>query len=145
MDIKKYVKSIASIKKSPHSIALGFAVGSFIAIMPTLGTGPLIALVVLLIFTKLNKIALFGSFLIWNPLVMTSVYYLSYKIGNLVFGRAPLIAFEFSISNIIKFFSLKFLVGNTILAILVSVLSYFIIKTIAVNYQKKILTKKNNI
>ncbi len=137
MNIKKYLKSISSIKKSPHSIALGFAVGSFIALLPTLGFGPLIALLVLLVFTKLNKISLFGSFVVWNPLVMTSTYYLSFKIGNLFFGKLPLVDFKFSISNIIQFFSLRFLVGNIVLASLISITCYFIVKAIATNYQKK--------
>jgi len=137
MNLKTYFKKIIVIKKSPHSIALGFAVGTFIAILPTLGFAPLIGLLILLIFTKLNKFSLFGSFIIWNPLVLLPFYYIGYNIGNLFFGKLSTINFEFSLLNAIHFLSLRFLIGMTILASLIAILSYFIVKYIVIKFQNK--------
>ncbi|MBA3064624.1 DUF2062 domain-containing protein, partial [Candidatus Woesearchaeota archaeon] len=65
--IKEHLSEIIRIKTSPHSIALGFAIGTFIAILPTLGFTYLIAIIVMLVYAKESKIALFGALLLWNP------------------------------------------------------------------------------
>jgi len=50
------LREFVGIKKSAHSIALGFAIGTFIGIMPTPGFGVLFALLVVLFYKEVNKI-----------------------------------------------------------------------------------------
>ena len=137
--IGKYKKKIAEhfqevirTKKSPHSIALGFAIGTLIGILPTPGFNILLGMLVILVFRKVNKFSLFGALAFWNPLVLTPVYFLSYKIGDLILGSVPVIEYELTILEQIYYFSRRFLVGNAIVAFCFSMSSYFLIRKIVV-------------
>lgn len=133
----KYFQEIMSIKKSPHSIALGFAIGTGIAVLPTPGIGIFAGLLVIFLFKKVNKISLFGAMLIFNPLILAPIYYLSYQLGNWLLGNAPKQEFEVSLYNIVYHLSGRFLMGNIIISVVISFASYFLVKYIAQKYQKK--------
>ena len=115
-------------KKSSHSIALGFAIGTFIGIIPTPGISIILGLLIVLIYRKVNKYSLFIAILFWNTLALAPMYYLSYKIGDLLFGDLPLFEYNVPILNQIYNFTKRYLRGNFILAVSVSIASYFIVK-----------------
>jgi len=140
--IRKHFMNVVKIEKSPHSIALGFAIGTFIAIFPTAGLDIPIALLAVLIYPKVNKLSLFGSFLFWNPLFSLPIILLSYKIGGLLFANAPIIEYSSFLLNHFIDISKKLLVGLAINAIVISVLSYFIVRVIAHAYQGRKKSKK---
>ncbi|MBU1854940.1 MAG: DUF2062 domain-containing protein [Nanoarchaeota archaeon] len=144
MDLREHFRKVISIKKSPHSIALGFAIGTLIAMLPTFGFGPLFAAILMLIFTKLNKFSLFGSFIIWNPIMMMPFYYLNFKLGNLILGSAPAVKFEFSIMNAVHFLSLRFVLGSIIISTTMVIVCYFIVRKIAKKFQKKLFLTSNS-
>ena len=50
--IREHFSEVIKIKRSPHSIALGFAVGTFLAILPTPGFSILLGLLIVLIYQK---------------------------------------------------------------------------------------------
>lgn len=121
-----------------HSIALGFAIGTFIGIflpIPILSI-PL-ALLIILFNKKISKLALFGAILFWNFLTLPPVYLLSYKIGKLLFNEVDVVKFNIVILDRIYNFSREFLIGNFILAVLISVASYFIVKKIVYLIRKR--------
>lgn len=120
-------------KTSPHSIALGFSIGTLIGILPTPGFGFFIGLLVVLISEKINKVSLFAAILFWNPIVLTPIYFASYAIGDLFFGP-PVDRFKIEFFNKAYSFSRNYLVGNLILAVSISILSYFIVKWAAAKY-----------
>jgi uncharacterized protein (DUF2062 family) len=136
---KKHILKILQLKSSPHSIALGFAIGTFIALLPTFGFGAFIGLFLLLIFENINKISLLSSFVIWNPLILAPIYYLSYKFGILLCGGVVTDKLSFRIQDLLYSFSRTFLIGNFIISLSISVLCYFLIKNILlkINSNKK--------
>ena len=133
--IKEHFKEVLGIKTSPHSIALGFAIGTFIAILPTFGFTYLIAIIVMLVYAKESKIALFGALLLWNPFVLFPVYTLSYRLGDFILTGSPAIYPLQGIEQF-RYATLRFLVGNFIIAVLFSLTSYFIIRKL-VSYSRK--------
>ncbi|MFH1592426.1 MAG: DUF2062 domain-containing protein [Candidatus Woesearchaeota archaeon] len=130
--IKKHFQAVIRTKKSPHSIALGFAIGTLIGILPTPGFNILLGVLVVLIFRKVSKFSLFGALAFWNPIVLIPLYFWSYKIGGLIFGSAPVVEYELTILEQIYHFSRRFLVGSIILAPCFSILSYFLMRKIIV-------------
>jgi len=126
---------VVKIDKSPHSIALGFAVGTFIAIFPTAGLDIPIAILAMLIYPKMNKLSLFGSFLFWNPLFSLPVILFSYKIGGMLFADSSVTGYSLLWLNQFIDISRKLLVGLAINSVIISTLSYFIVRLIAQIYQ----------
>ena len=87
--LKRHFHEVARSRKSSHSIALGFAVGTFISILPTPGLNLILGLLVALIYEKINKYSLVISIFFWNTLTLSPIYILSFKIGDLLFGDLP--------------------------------------------------------
>lgn len=135
--IKNHFKEIAKLKKSPLSIATGAAVGTFISILPTPFMNIFIGLIIILLFKKINKFSLFGSMLFWNPLTLVPIYYYSYKIGDYIFDSSPVLKIEFNLVEQVFNFSRRFLVGNIIIAIIISILTFLLIFFIS----KKLINK----
>ena len=80
------LRYILLIEDTPHSIALGTAVGMFIGMTPTVG----IQMVIVIIFEFLvkplftfNRWAALITVYISNPLTMTPIYWFNYKVGTL--------------------------------------------------------------
>ena len=80
---KKFVQPIFTINDTPHSIALGVALGVFVALTPTMGAQMLIILVVGTLI-KANRII--GVLLVWisNPVTIIPMYYGYYWLGGQV-------------------------------------------------------------
>ncbi len=134
--IKKHFEEVLRIKTSPHSIALGFAIGSAIALFPTFGLGGLIGLAIVLIFEKVSKLSLFAGLAFWNPLVLIPTYGLSYKIGAFLLKNAPSKTYNLWIFNQLFNYSRRFLLGNLILTITLTLLGYFIVLFLAKRYYR---------
>jgi len=136
--INKYLKELIEIKTSPNSIALGFAIGTFIAILPTFGLGLFLGFLVILIFPKVSKLALIAALLFWNVFILIPLYSFCYKIGNLLFHNQPYIEYNYHFLTTIINFTRRFLVANLILALFLSILCYLIVYFIS----KKIIKAK---
>ena len=132
-----YLKEILELKTSPHSIAMGFALGTLIAILPTFGLGVFIGLLVILVFKKISKVSMFVSFAFWNPLVLAVLYPLEYWIGDMILLETPIIKFKLEIFNQLFLYSRRLLVGSIILSILMTIIFYIIVLYISDKYQKK--------
>ncbi|MFH1788114.1 MAG: DUF2062 domain-containing protein [Candidatus Altiarchaeota archaeon] len=135
--VRSHLAEVFKTKTSPHSIALGFAIGTFIGILPTPGFGVLMGLLVILVHERVNKLALFTALALWNPLTLVLVYWASYRIGDVIFGSIPAEKYSIVILNHAYNFTRRFLVGNLVLATTMSTLSYFTVKKIARRYQSK--------
>ena len=123
--LKHHFHEVAKTPHSPHSIALGFAIGSFIALLPLPIIGIIIAIIIALVSTKINKFALFGAMIFWNPIMQIPIYFGSYAIGDFFFDAEPIIKFQFTFLNVVYNFSRRYLIGNFILSSLLSIVSYF--------------------
>ena len=129
--LKKHFKEIIEIKDSPKSIALGFAIGTAIAVFPTFGLGALIGLGIILIFKKVSKVSLFVAFLIWNPFVLAPLTLIAYKIGDFLLGGNPILTSNLRFLEILTNYSKKYLLGNLIITLVASSVSYVFIYVLA--------------
>ncbi len=135
--LKKHFKEVIEIKDSPKSIALGFAIGTAIAVLPTFGLGVLIGLGIALIFKGVSKISLFASFLVWNPFILGSLIPLEYEIGNFLLREGMTATSNVGILNVFSDYSKKYLLGNLIITFVFSTLSYVIIYVLTDKNQKQ--------
>jgi len=134
--VRDYFIEILSIKTSPHSIAMGFALGTLIEILPTFGLVLILTFLIFLLFPRISKISFFAALLFWNPLFTIPLYGLSYEIGDMIFGNVHIVKYDVVILNNIYNFSRRFLVGNLIIVVLMSVASYVIVRVFAEIYQR---------
>lgn len=112
-------------------------VGTLIAFLPTFGTDVFIALLVLVIFKNLSKFSTLFALAVWNPIVLDLLYPLEYSIGNLILGNYPVQRFQVEIYNQIFAYTIRFLLGNLILTVVATAVSYFIVYHVVRAYQKK--------
>ncbi len=123
---------------TPHQVAASFAVGTFITMMPTLGTGVLVFFVLIYLFDWMNKIALFASVIVFNPVVKWGVYAASFALGFLLLG--PVEGFGIGDTPAMSDGSeiiVRLLVGNTILAIIATVVAYIVAYRVVVAYKAR--------
>jgi uncharacterized protein (DUF2062 family) len=77
---------ILLIEDTPHSIALGTAVGMFIGMTPTVGIQMIIVIIFAFLMRPLltfNRLAALITVYISNPLTMIPIYWFNYKVGSL--------------------------------------------------------------
>lgn len=113
---------------TPRAIAGSFAIGTFIAMMPTLGTGLVLFVPLVYFVAWVSKIALLASVIIFNPVVKWGVYAGSFALGTAILGPVEGVTLaEVSLSagpDIV----LRLLVGNIILAMVAALGSYVLVK-----------------
>ena len=74
---------------TPHSIALGTAVGMFIGMTPTVGIQMILVMIFALLTSRLfqfNRVAALLTVYISNPLTVVPIYWIDYKVGALLVG-----------------------------------------------------------
>ncbi|MFH1238158.1 MAG: DUF2062 domain-containing protein [archaeon] len=135
--IERHLREVIELKTSPHSIAMGFALGTFVTITPTFGLGLFICLGLLFIFKKVSKISMFISFLVWNPITLALMYPLNYSVGNFIFADVPVKIYEVELLNQLFIHSRRFIVGSTINAAIISMTSYVLVLYFSYRYQRK--------
>ena len=135
--IKKHFKEVLELKTSPRAIAFGFALGTAIALLPTFALDVLIGLLIVLIFKKVSKIALFAALAVWNPFILVPLIGVEYAIGNFIVGDIPPMIFKLEFLNQVYKYTLRYLIGNLIITTVFTTLSYFIIYYVAKKYQKQ--------
>src|SRR5262245_22024195 len=79
----RMVQSILTLQDTPHSIALGTAIGLFIAWTPTVGIH-MILVVALALLLRANKAAGLIAVYVSNPLTIVPMYWFDYRLGALV-------------------------------------------------------------
>jgi uncharacterized protein (DUF2062 family) len=117
---------------SPHEIAASFALGTFIAVLPTGGTALVLFVVIAYLFERISKIGLLAAIVIFNPVVKWSIYGASFWLGTRLLGpvsgvslsEPPPLELSFTAGPDIV---LRHLLGNFIFAIVLAVLGYVIV------------------
>jgi hypothetical protein len=77
---------ILHLNDTPEAVALGTALGVFIAMTPTVGIQMLMVLVVHTIF-RANRLAGILMVYLSNPLTLIPIYWLDYVVGSVILGR----------------------------------------------------------
>ena len=86
--VKERVSSLLDPDATPHQIAMSFAVGTFIEILPAFGLKTLISVGVLSAFRSMNRLALLAAIALWNSFLIAPIYGMSYALG-IKFLKAP--------------------------------------------------------
>jgi len=81
----QYIR-IKSLQGEPHYIAMGMAVGVFVAFTPTIPFHTILAVSLAFVCRGSKPAALLGSWLS-NPLTIPAFYYGSYRLGMILLGR----------------------------------------------------------
>ncbi len=86
VDLRSTLRSVVMLQDSPHSIALGAAIGIFIGLTPTVGIQMLLVLSLAFLCRPLfhfNRVAAVMAVYISNPLTIVPLYFAEYKLGTL--------------------------------------------------------------
>jgi uncharacterized protein (TIGR03546 family) len=125
--LKDYVIRFNKRGLSPHQIALAIALGNFIGFIPIIGTHTVIAIGLAFIF-RLNLLIVILGTQISNPISYPFQLFISAETGNLILN-GKFLEIEFSKEiNYLSHYLLPIIVGSPILGIIVSCLSYTLIK-----------------
>jgi len=127
---------------TPHHIAFGLAVGSFVALLPTFGFSALLSLLLIFIFPNINRPAIFISLIIWNPLFQVPIYALSFQLGTLLFSDATLVKYDIEILNQLYSFTRRFLIAHLIIVSSLTVVTYIVARVVLSYRNTKQLLKK---
>jgi uncharacterized protein len=122
-----YFKEVLELKTDPHDIALGFAVGTFIAIIPTPGFNVFIALLVILIIKRISKVSMLIALAIWNPFTVIPIYALVFKLANSYFFTVDIVLLDIFFIDMIYNISRRYIFPLFIVSSAISILSYFIV------------------
>lgn len=123
---KLFLDNVLNQKTHPHDIAFAYGLGIFIGVLP--GIDLLLGFLILLFF-RVNKIALIAGMATINPLTTPFVYALSFQIGKSIIGYTPLEdVSRFSTVNVINI-SKPLIVGNLIFAVIAAFTAYVIVYT----------------
>jgi uncharacterized protein len=143
--LKKQLAKLIQSNSSGETIAFGFALGTFIAILPTPGFGIFIGLFLAYLFKKLDKLSIILPFAIWNPFLLSPIYYLSLKLGEILFNSSQFNApiEELSFWNQALLIFQNYLAGNLILALTIAFISY--ITMLAVTKKLKSIRKERKL
>lgn len=111
-------------EQSPHVVAVSFAIGVFITALPTLGTGLLAMAALVYLVSYVNRVALFASVVVLNPIAKGGVYVASFGLGRYVLGPVPGVgAAEISLTAG-PAVAARLLLGNLLLAVVFTVAGY---------------------
>lgn len=142
LTLKQHFDEVFKLKTSTKSVAWGVAVGTMIAVLPTPMLNILLGTLVIFVFKSISKAGVFLPIFFWNPLTLAPVYALSFKIGDWFFGNAPIVKYKLTLLQQVFVYAKRFLVGNVILAVLISIISFFLTYWV-VNYYKAKKLKKD--
>mgnify|MGYP003349229948 CR=1 FL=1 len=122
--LKSHLTDVVKIKTTTQAIAAGFSVGTFVSILPEPGFSVFIAFIIVLIFKRISKIAIFVAMAFWNPVTLIPVYVASYELGRFLLKGVATEEYTMSVLNRVYYFSNDFLLGNLIVAVVLSIVFY---------------------
>lgn len=120
---------------SPHQIASSFSIGVFITMLPTLGLGLIIFVLLSRLTAWINAVALFASVVVLNPLVKWGVYAASMMVGIALLGPIETGSID---ATVAREAVIRLWVGNLILAVVATIIAYPLVYQFADAYQSRV-------
>ena len=140
-NLRLFYLRLMRLKGQPKEVAGGMAIGVFVGMTPTVPLHTVLAVLIALILKKSKLAAALG---VWvaNPFMLPFIYFLDYKVGQLLTGAdAPSLAISnFSIANLVDLgwsISFPLFFGGVITGILCAIPSYYITKRLILLYQAR--------
>lgn len=147
------LRSILMLDDSAHSIALGTAIGMFIALTPTVGIQMLMVICFAFMTRPLFRFNQFASLItvyVSNPLTIVPIYWFDYKIGTYYVGGsltqndfARILEFEgFSgwwetVKQLLLEVGSPLIIGSLVVATFFSLATYPIMLRLVMHFQKR--------
>ena len=126
--LKEYIVRFSKKGLTPHEIALGIAIGIFVAFIPLFGTHTVTAIALASLLRVNTLIVLLGTQLS-NPLTFPFQLFASAEIGSLILhGRFLEIKFSYEISSLLSHYLLPIIIGGLVLGVVGSGVSYLLVK-----------------
>ncbi len=136
--VREEVETALKQDHTPRQTAFSAALGTFITVLPTLGAGILFFLLISKIFESINKLALLACVVVFNPVMKYPIYIISYTIGNLLTrSEPPEEALETALTSQAASALHTMLLGNLILAVILSIAAYFVVLRLSEKYEEK--------
>ena len=149
-DVKEILAALVRALKAhndPHEIALGVAIGSFIAILPLYGLHTVLCVIAAILIPRANKLAMLLGTNVSLPPTVATITWTAYDIGRLILVNKdyPPLSWEyirnFKVSRVSEFYYPLF-IGSVVLGLLCAVVFYFITLAIANHFKNKHLHGK---
>lgn len=128
---KEIFSALLHLNNTPHEIALGTAIGVFIAILPLYGFHTLLVVIAALLIRRANKIAILAGTNISLPPTVPFITWTAYDIGRFILagGRYAPLSWEYfkgiTFKEAIRLYPPLFL-GSLILGAVCAVIFYFL-------------------
>ena len=144
--LRRALDRFVRIRGNPREIALGFALGIFIGMTPSMGFQmPMVVFIAALL--KWNKISSILGVWITNPVTAPFIYSLTYVTGAKVLGYEKIRHIDLSVSSIgtllekaPKIF-IAMSAGGFVLGLPLAVLAYIIVHALILRYQEPVKKK----
>jgi uncharacterized protein (TIGR03546 family) len=143
--VKEIIAGLVRLLKAhnaPHEIALGVAIGSFIAILPVYGLHTVLCVIAAILIPRANKLAILLGTNISLPPTVATITWTAYDIGRLLLVNKnyPPLSWDyikhFKISSAMEFYYPLF-IGSLVLGLLCAVVLYLITLVLANHFRKK--------
>jgi len=146
--IRKTYERFLKIRGTPREIALGFALGLFVGMSPTMGFQMAIAVFIAAVF-KLNKISAAAAVWITNPVTAPIIYGVTYFVGAHMIGMPgiKLTPEAFSVTSFITFFKQTprffwaMTLGGVVIGAPLAIAGYVMVYSAVDKYQRDIRRK----
>jgi len=129
------VRDTLAEEHTPREIAGSFGLGTFITMLPTLGTGVLVFLALAYVSDRISTVALFASVVVFNPAVKWGVYVASFTLGVVLLGPVEGVTLADASLDAGPAVVVRLLVGNVLLAVVAAVIGYLVVYRLAVAYK----------
>lgn len=104
--------------------------------LPTWGVGLLAFVILAYLFRWINRIAMFASVIVFNPVVKWGVYAASMTLGFLLLGPVTPESADLS-ANTAEALVVRLLVGNLILAVVATVIAYVVVYRLVTRHRER--------
>ena len=138
---KQRFKALLSLDSHPGHIAAGFALGVFISFTPFFGIHTPLAIAAAFIF-RLNKVTCITGAWVNTPLTVVPVLLASYKLGELLLGRAHQdlvlkeLTWNFAL-ELMRDHGAPLVLGSSVIGFATAVASYFVLYYLVIRFRQK--------
>ncbi len=130
--IRQWIDCVKNFHGDPHFVAMGMAIGVFVAATPSMPFQTAIAVALAFILRSSKAAAAIGVW-ISNPITFPVFYLASYKVGALLFGLSNTFDSSSEPVDILKLgaeVTIAAVTGGIIIGILLALTTYFITRKI---------------
>lgn len=130
---RAFIDRAKKLQGDPHYVAMGMAIGVFVALTPTIPLHTVIAVALAFVLKGSKPAAIIG---VWfaNPVTIPLFYWASYEVGMLLLGKSvPFDVKSKSIGEMMELgldVTVAMITGGAILGILPGIAAYFITRKI---------------